>query len=170
MKYYTLTGRIRARLQREIFNGPSIEVYGEETDRLEREERFNSVRSALAHLIHNEHYTSDVELGMNIKKLRDAHDKLMAHPDIDKYFSPNRTARLKQIVGEIVARARDNLNPDFNADDIRLFVELCIKGRGHYRQQGYDPQEFVPENLLMFGSLIAGNFETYRATLNHEYV
>jgi len=169
--YFSLRNpRTRARLQREIFNGLSIEVYGEETDRLEREERFASVRTALTHLMHHQHYTSDVEMGESIAKLRDAHNDLMTLPGVELYFGPKRTERLKQLMGQLLSTARECYNTDFTGDDIRLFVELCIKGRAHFADQGYNPEEFVAENMVVFASLIAGNFEAYRATLNHEYI
>lgn len=169
--YFSLKNpRTRARLQREIFNGPSVEVYGKETDRLEREERFSSVRTALAHLMHHQHYTSDAEMGERIAKLHNAHNDLMALPDIERYFGQKQTERLKTLMGQLLSTARECYNPAFTGEDIRLFVELCIKGRAHFADQGYNPEDFVAENMVMFASLIAGNFEAYRATLNHEYV
>lgn len=169
--YFSLKNpRTRARLEREIFNSLSVEVYGEDTDRLEREERFSSVRTALAHLMHHQHYTSDVEMGERITKLRDAHNDLMALPGIEGYFGQKRTERLKTLMGQLMSTARECYNPTFTGENIRLFVELCIKGRAHFADQGYNPEEFVAENMVMFAALIAGNFEAYRATLNHEYV
>ena len=169
-KHLTLTSRIRARLDRQIFNGPSEDIYGEETNHLEREERFGNVRSTIVHLLHNEHYPTDVRLSELLNDLRQKSDQMLALPEAEKYFGAKRHALLGSLMTKIIQGAKARINPSFEVDEIRRFVELAIVGRTLYREEGYDPDEFITAQFVMFASMITDNFEAYKATLNHQYV
>ena len=173
--FFTLTPRIRQRLTKEILGQSAKAVYGSDVSFLDREMRFNRVRSAINHLYFHQHYTGlQKQWADGIIKIRDAHDKLMNHPDIETLFSPEHQTRIKLALKNLVDAGRRELNEVFDEDDVRRFVELSIMGRTRFETGnygcGYNPDEFIDKRFITLASLIVGNFPAWRATLNHEYL
>lgn len=173
--FLTLTLRIRQRLTREIFDQRSKDVYGSNTPFLDREMRYNRVRSAIGHLYFHQHYTgSQTQWAEGIMKIRDAHDELLRHPDIDTLFSHEQQARIKSALKNLVDAGRQELNEVFDEEDIQRFVELSMVGRARFETGDYggryDPNEFIDKRFVTLASIITGNFPAWRATLNHEYL
>ena len=168
--YMTVTPRIRRRLNNEIFNAISIEVYGKNIGRLEREEKFNKVRSTIVHLLHHEHYPANTNLANSVAEIRDALNNLLRHPDAQKALSPDKIAKLQSHMDNLINTARTSVNPNFGEDDIQRFHQMCFKGREHFAEQNYDPNEFIAQEVALFASMIADNFDAYRETLNHQYL
>ena len=170
LRFLTLTPRITRRLNSEVFNGPSKKVYGDGVDRLEREQRFASIRSALVHLLYHQHYPYESMMGNGIEKIRNDFERLMSHPDVGQIFTPERQQHLKGLMKNLIETGQQELNPHYDAGDVERFVEMATVGRAHYENQGYDPEGFISKQILAFANIISGNFESWRATLNHEYV
>ena len=173
--FLTVTPKIRRRLTQEIFDSAAKRIYGVTTSFLDREARYNRVRSAIDHLCFHQHYTGQQkQLAEGIMKIRDAHDEMMRHPDVGKVFTPEHQKRIKAVLKNLVDVGLQELNDVFDEDDVRRFVELCIAGRKRFEDGDYggmyNPDEFIDKRFVTLASLIVGNFPAWRATLNHEYL
>ena len=171
----TITTRIRQRLMREIFDLPAKAVYGVNVSFLDREARYNQVRSAIDHLYFHQHFGGNqTKMAEGIIKIRDAPDALMRHPDVGTIFSAEQQVRIKLALKKLVEAGQQQLNEKFDEDDIRRFVELSMAGRARFETGDYggryDPNEFIDKRFVTLASIITGNFPAWRATLNHEYL
>lgn len=169
-KYFQITPRVRQRLNREIFGTLATEVYGDELQVMDCEDHFSKVRSAIAHLFHQQHFDSDLELSRMINKLHESHEQLLHSPEIDTYYSRTQQRRLTQLMDEIVSKFRRAINPNYSQADIDHFVKLCELGRNHFVVAQYDPNEFIKSEYLALAMLMQANFDAYQKTLNFEYV
>jgi hypothetical protein len=168
MKYFTMTPSIARRLRAKIFNGMSSEIYGEELGHIGREDEFSRVRSALVHLMHNLHYEPTVDIADKIGALKAAYDTMMEHDS--HLFADSKKKRLDGLIADIMRLSKEQFNESFTRDDVVKFVTLATKGRDHYEAEGYDPNGFIGEELVHFGTMITANFGAYEVTLNHDYV
>ncbi len=167
-KYFTITPNIALRLRGKIFNGMSSEIYGEEIGRIGHEDEFARVRSALAHLLRNVYFEPTVAVAEKISALKAAHDALMEHhPTV---FSPKKKAVLNGLIQQIMELSKATFNETFTVEDVRRFVSLARQGREYFETEGYNPEEFIPEELVIFGEMIKANFSAYQKTLNAEYL
>lgn len=144
-------------------------------DRLYWEEEWARVSTALTHLFHNDHYDGDAKIAGMVRSLRDNHDELLAHPEVDTVLSERRQKRLQVLMDRIVtAHKTDQSRWHVSANDLERYIRIAniarrVYSTSGYGGMGYNPDAFVDLKYVEFAAVVSGKYDVYAATMNWDY-
>lgn len=166
MLHYILGKGTRQCLFTAIFADFAKTAFGM-SDRIDAENSFAEIRSAIIHVLYNHHYEPDRELGEKVARLRDAYHNLLKDPKAHSLLSPRSIEILNGLMTKMIQAVRGR--PHAEAE-IKAFVEVCKKGRELFSTKNYNPDEFISGDVLFFAQMVADNYPAYKSTVNNKYV
>ncbi len=126
---------------------------------------FHNMYYKLELLLTNRFRDADARLYRRAKAYRAVIERLVTHPDVNKFLSKGDIKALNEGIGDILSDVNDALNSSVSPAEISLFCQVAESGRSVFQSKHIDPDSFTEKAIFDLAHKIRDNYPAYEDTL-----